>query len=331
MKKLSILFIFLTMSLGLSAQSVAFSFKSGIYQTSVKQSIERNISSLLTAINRANNSNGSLDLSSVNMTSTAKSSLNNLWETFHFKCDYTSYSENCLTAVNGYEVRGISVTLTNTDASYKGELNKELTISVANDSQLTGAHMALSNNVYNYIVNNGKDVTDTRRRMEILKFVEDFRSYYDEKDLNALRNVYSDDALIITGKVVMRKNMGNDQASLRPEIVYSRQNKEQYLNNLARTFRNNKYIKVTFDKIKVKRHPAKDGFYCVTLHQNWQSNNYSDDGYIFLLWQFPKDGGNPVIHVRTWQPEMVGNEKLDPSKVFDENDFFITTTEEERK
>ena len=68
------------MALGLSAQSVEFSFKSGIYQTSVKQSIERNISSLLTAINRASNSNGSLDLSSVNMTSNAKSSLNNLWK-----------------------------------------------------------------------------------------------------------------------------------------------------------------------------------------------------------------------------------------------------------
>ena len=323
MKKLSILYIFLSMALGLSAQSVEFSFKSGIYQTSVKQSIERNISSLLTAINRASNSNGSLDLSSVNMTSNAKSSLNNLWESFHFKCDYTSYSENCLTAVNGYEVRGISVTLTNTEASDKGELNKELTISVSKDGLLTGAHMALSNNVYNYIVNNGKDVTDTRRRMEILKFVEDFRSYYDEKDLNALRNVYSDDALIITGKVIMRKNMGNDQASLRPEIVYSRQNKEQYLNNLARTFRNNKYIKVRFDKIKVVRHPAKKGYYAVTLHQNWQSSNYSDDGYVFLLWQFPEDGGNPVIHVRTWQPEMVGNQHLPEREVFNENDFFI--------
>ena len=323
MKKLSILFIFLSMALGLSAQSVAFSFKSGIYDTSVKQSIERNISSLLSAINRAANSNGALDLSSVNITSNAKSSLNNLWNTFNFRCDYTSYSENCLTSVNGYEARGISVTLVNTDANYKGEKNKELVVGASRDGQLTDVHMSLGNNVYNYIVNNGKDVTDTRRRMEILKFVEDFRSYYDEKDLEALRNVYSDDALIITGKVIMRKNMGNDQASLKPEIVYSRQNKEQYLNNLERTFHNNKYIKVIFDKIKVTKHPAKKGYYAVTLHQNWQSSNYSDDGYVFLLWQFPEDGGNPVIHVRTWQPDMIGSQKLNPKEVFNENDFFI--------
>ena len=125
----------------------------------------------------------------------------------------------------------------------------------------------------------------------------------------------------------MRKAMGSDQATLRPEIVYSRQNKEQYLTNLARTFRNNKYIKVKFDAIRVKRHPAKDGFYGVTLHQNWQSSNYSDDGYVFLLWQFREDENGkelpPVIHVRTWQPDMVGNQQLSPSEVFTENDFFI--------
>lgn len=327
MKRLSILFLFLSMMLGVTAQNVTFTFKSGINNSSLRQSLERNVSSLLSEINRAANGNMEvLNLSSINMTSNAKSSLNNLWKDFHFKCDYSSYSENCLTAVNGYEIRGLSVTLKNMDASYKGEFNKELTISTAKDGQITGVHMALSNNVYNYVVNNGKDVTDTRRRLEILKFVEDFRSYYDEKDIEALRNVYSDDALIITGKVIMRKAMGNDQATLRPEIVYSRQNKKQYLDNLARTFHNNKYIKVKFDAIKVKKHPAKKGFYAVTLHQNWQSSNYSDDGYVFLLWQFEDSKGNeiqPVIHVRTWQPDMIGNQRLSPNDVFTENDFFI--------
>lgn len=327
MKRLPILFLLLSMVLGVNAQSVSFTFKDGISNFSLRQTMEKNVSSLLSEVNRAANNNGSLNLSSINMTSNAKASLNNLWDNFHFKCDYSSYSENCLTAVNGYEIRGISVTLKNVDATYKGEVNKELTISTAKDGQITGVHMALANNVYDYVVNNGKDVTDTRRRLEILKFVEDFRSYYDEKDLEALRNVYSDDALIITGKVIMRKAMGNDQATLRPEIVYSRQNKEQYLTNLARTFRNNKYIKVKFDAIRVKRHPAKDGFYGVTLHQNWQSSNYSDDGYVFLLWQFREDENGkelpPVIHVRTWQPDMVGNQQLSPSEVFTENDFFI--------
>jgi hypothetical protein len=182
--------------------------------------------------------------------------------------------------------------------------------------------MALANNVFLSIVDKGRDVTDTRRRLEILKFVEDFRSYYDEKDLEALRNVYSDDALIITGKVIHRKNLGSDQAQMKPEIVYSKQNKEQYLTSLQRIFKNNTFIRVSFDDIKVRRHPAKAGFYAVTLHQKWQSSNYSDDGYVFLLWEF-KENASPVVHVRTWQPDMIGSRKLDEDEVFNENDFFI--------
>ena len=182
--------------------------------------------------------------------------------------------------------------------------------------------MTMENNSYQDILNNGTDVTDTRRRLEILKFVEDFRSYYDEKDLEALRNIYSEDALIITGKVVQRKNLGSDQARMKPEIEYSKLNKEQYMSRLATTFRSNKFIKVKFDDITVRRHGAKEGFYAVTLRQDWQSSNYSDNGYVFLLWEF-KEGRSPVVHVRTWQPEMVGNKKLDPDEVFTENDFFI--------
>ena len=41
--------------------------------------------------------------------------------------------------------------------------------------------------------------------------------------------------------------------------------------------------------------------YGVTLRQRYSSDRYSDDGYLFLLWDFT-DKSMPVIHVRTWQP-----------------------------
>ena len=219
-------------------------------------------------------------------------------------------------------MRGILITLQPMGANYSGSTSRELAISFAPDGIITNVNMTLENNSYQDIVNNGMDVTDTRRRLEILKFVEDFRSYYDEKDIQALDNIYSEDALIITGKVVQRKNLGSDQARMKPEIEYSKMNKVQYMNKLRGIFANNKFIKVKFDDIIVKRHPAKPGFYSVTLHQNWQSSRYSDDGYVFLLWEF-KEGRSPVVHVRTWQPDMVGNRKLGADEVFNENDFFI--------
>ena len=101
-------------------------------------------------------------------------------------------------------------------------------------------------------------------------------------------------------------------------------------------FAKNKYIKVKFDSIKVTRHSAKAGFYGVTLRQKWTSSRYSDDGYVFLLWEFPVDEkGRPIederprIHVRTWQPEWGPydangkDRKIREDEILNQNDFFI--------
>ena len=327
MKRLFLMLLVTTFFGGImTAQNVTFKFEDGtLADAGLRQKMEYRISRLLSEFTKATATNHQLteqELTALNLTSVASKRLSKLWENLHFSCDYTSNVEKCLRAVNGYEVRGILITLQPTASNYNGSTSRELAISFASDGLITGVNMTMENNSYQDILNNGVDVTDTRRRLEILKFVEDFRSYYDEKDLESLRNIYSEDALIITGKVVQRRNLGGDQARMKPEIEYSKLNKEQYMQRLATTFRKNKFIKVKFDDITVKRHGAKAGFYAVTLKQDWQSSNYSDNGYVFLLWEF-KEGQSPVVHVRTWQPEMVGNRKLDPDEVFTENDFFI--------
>ncbi|NVK93272.1 hypothetical protein [Bacteroides sp. L10-4] len=84
----------------------------------------------------------------------------------------------------------------------------------------------------------GRSVTDVRRRREILKFVEDFRCYYNEKNINALEKVFSEDALIITGSVVMKKNMG-DLSGGNMKIRYNKKTKQEYITFLSRTFDSN--------------------------------------------------------------------------------------------
>ena len=327
MKRLLMMLLFAAMFVGITtAQNVSFKFEEGtLANAALRQKMEYRISRLLSELTKASATNRQLteqELTALNLTPVAGKRLSKLWENLHFTCDYTLNVEKCLRDVNGYEVRGILITLQPTADNYKGSISRELAISFASDGLITGVNMTMENNSYQEILNKGMDVTDTRRRLEILKFVEDFRSYYDEKDLEALRNIYSEDALIITGKVVQRRNLGSDQARMKPEIEYSKLNKEQYMSRLATTFRNNKFIKVRFDNITVKKHSAKENFYAVTLRQDWQSSNYSDNGYVFLLWEF-KEGESPVVHVRTWQPEMVGSRILNSDEVFTENDFFI--------
>ena len=110
---------------------------------------------------------------------------------------------------------------------------------------------------------------------------------------------------------------------MRPEIVYRTQNKQQYLSRLKQTFRNNKYIKVTFSDPEVVRSKKNPNFFGVTLHQHWKADRYEDDGYVFLLWEFHENDEPPIIHVRTWQPDKMGGEVTPKEKIINILDFDI--------
>lgn len=327
MKKLFISIILsLTVVMQIGAQ-VSFQFSDGIYNENLKTKVETSVSALLTEINKAESQNRSLNLYSIRMTDQAREGLNNLWSNLHFRCEDIKNVQPCLKDVIGYEIRQIRVHICPIDNTYKGELEKELTISFNSEGSITGVRTALDNNSYASIIAGGKGVQDTRMRREILKFVEDFRSYYEEKNLSALDNIFSDDALIITGRVI--KSIGKSQADgitqqVKEKIVYSKQNKESYIRNLGALFKNNKYIKVDFSDIELMRHGSKANFYGVRLRQKWDSQRYNgktygDDGYIFLLWDF-NDESNPKIHVRTWTPK---TNSLDDEDFLTPEDFFI--------
>ena len=146
-----------------------------------------------------------------------------------------------------------------------------------------------------------------------------------------MNKIFSDDALIITGSVVQTKP--NDLGRSNQKVVYNRQNKQQYLANLRRAFARNKYIEVKFDEIGkgegacdvVTQSRNNPDFYGVRLRQEWRSSNYSDDGYVFLLWDF-RDESNPVIHVRTWQPTFVNT--TTGQKLAEEDIFNMSSVED---
>ena len=180
-------------------------------------------------------------------------------------------------------------------------------------------------NLYMNIIRENKDVSDLRRRQLILDYVEQFRTAYNQKDINFLEAVYSDDALIITGKVIKRKPI--DGIILPDKIEYSKQDKKTYLSNLSRIFKYNKLIKVQFDEVEVMRHGVYPDIYGVTLHQSWTTDAYHDDGYLFLLWDF-RDETHPQIHVRTWQPDAYnsdgkGVKRIPKDEIFNLADFDI--------
>ena len=98
---------------GTWGQDITFRFSDGIYNETLKRNAERNISALLTNINRADQQKAKqVSMSGVAMAPQALSAFNDLWEFMPFSCDDRENVERCIQTVTGYQVRGIPVTVT---------------------------------------------------------------------------------------------------------------------------------------------------------------------------------------------------------------------------
>ena len=165
-------------------------------------------------------------------------------------------------------------------------------------SQVNLKTMAQSNPFYreaSKIMQGKLTKTDAKRRHTILNYCE-----HTTKDINFLRQVFSDKALIIVGNVV-KPIANDDKCQAESRVTFAIHSKRDYLARLSKVFAANQKIDVRFSGFRIMRHPTMDGIYGVTLRQQYKSNRYSDDGYLFLLWDF-RDKSMPLIHVRTWQP-----------------------------
>lgn len=326
MKRIAYLIIFSCLSLQLLAQSISFRISDGIEDQRIKHRMENAITDLLNEINRACAQESPLRLETIDMALSGKHSFRALWENFHFLCEDNQIVERCLTSAEGYVIRNIYVQVNPMIEGYTDEPERALTVRLTKEGQIANVSMAASDAVYGRIMERGLDITDMERRTTILSFVENYRSFYDEKDIASIDRVFSDDAIIITATVQMQDSKKSDLPIMKEKIKYTIQNKPQYIKNLRANFQRNKYIKVTFSDVKVVRSPNNPNYYGVTLHQHWKSSTYEDDGYLLLIWEF-RDGEDPVIHYRTWQPDRIGSHVVTEDEIINIMDFTIPSLE----
>lgn len=162
----------------------------------------------------------------------------------------------------------------------------------------------------------GMEETDKANRQMILDYVEQLRLSYGKKDISFIEQVFSDNALIITGKVIREAPSESNNYLPQEKVTYNIRSKQQFLTKLRQVFAANKKIELIFSDFKINRHPTIPTVYGVSLRQTYTSDIYADDGYLFLLWDF-QQADSPQIHVRTWQPRI-----LDDQTVIPENEIF---------
>ena len=159
------------------------------------------------------------------------------------------------------------------------------------------------------VLSGNLEESDSLSRHRILSYCEHLRTSYTTRDIDFLRQVFSDNALIIVGHTVRTSDASALSGS--PKVSYSLRSKREYLSNLAKIFDSGKDINLRFSGFRIMRHPTMEGIYGVTLRQEYACGTYSDDGWLFLLWDF-RDPSMPLIHVRTWQPtrSLAGDDDL---------------------
>ncbi len=322
--KLKLFMVFLLNMAFVQAQleETRFVIREGLSDSRLKNEIETNITSLLSACNTAVMEGKKPDVPKTALTKDAKEILEALWKTSPMVCPLSKVEETCLhMADRGFQIRNIPVSIMNADEESK---QQELVINLTADGSIDNIMIAIEEHRYREIMDEHESVEDLFRRQVIVDFVENYRTSYNRKDIEYIESVFSDNALIITGKVV-REKPRSDQALLslgKDKIVYQKQNKQEYIRNLKKVFGQNKYLNVLFDEVEVIQHPKFTDIYGVTLKQEWNADRYRDVGYVFLMIDF-QDELHPLIQVRTWQPEKVGDQVLARDEVFDLGDFDI--------
>ena len=313
-------FALLFVTLPAHAVDVTLTVDEHVDRPSSLAAAQSNLAAVLTEINRAQKAKESVSVKNLRMDEFAKKSLARLWAVTPFYCDDEEVVERCWVFKNGtMMVSHIPLIITPEDENFGLGTYQEAVVEFDTKGQLIDFRFALDAQTAESMERCGT-VVDKEKQMIILQYVERFRTAYNQKDISTIEKMFSDDALIITGRVVMAKPQGDQGAQFKVE--YNKQNKQQYISNLRRAFLRNKWIDVKFSQIGengedggcagITQSTKDKTKYGVRLRQSWKSSNYSDEGYLFLLWEFPEDGGDPIIHVRTWQPEMVGGTHQKP-------------------
>lgn len=160
-----------------------------------------------------------------------------------------------------------------------------------------------------------KKTWTVNQKATLVNFIEQYKTAYALKQLDYIEKVFSDDALIIVGKVI--KNTKQLDARYRKNniVKLNKYTKQQFIKHLSNSFKSKEFINLKLEDIDFKRSGRGNDIFGIKVKQFYYSSNYADQGYLFLLVDLRKPI-NPIVHIRTWQPEKdaLGN-------VYDAGDF----------
>lgn len=166
------------------------------------------------------------------------------------------------------------------------------------DNKIESLAFALTETAQHDILDNEDWNRDSK--ITLLSFMEDYQTAYALGRIDYLEQIFSENALIISGYKVMKK-VGGDGFRLQNYTKLDTLSKSQYMAKLRRHFNTKEYINLNFTETDFDQASGINDFFGVRVRQEYFSSNYGDVGYLFLLVDLREEV--PVIHVRAWQED----------------------------
>ncbi len=226
-----------------------------------------------------------------------------------------------VTLVDGnHEIRQTFVQI-GIEVEHERDRTQELVLTLNDEGAIIGARFAIQQHRFDEILNASRSLEDQFRRLQMVSYLERFRTAYNRKDIDFIEQQFSEQALIITGTRIETAEVDplepRESHISQDEYRFLRQTRDEYIARLRDVvFKRNEFINVNFEDIKIYQHPDYDEVYGVNLFQIWDSSTYSDVGYLFLMIDY-EDETRPTIYVRAWQPEPFANGRVIDMEMFE--------------
>lgn len=182
---------------------------------------------------------------------------------------------------------------------------EDVVFTFTRDRKIHNISFGLGNLAADDILNN--KVWSEPSRVAVMNFLENYKTAYALKRLDYIESIFDDDAVIIVGNVAMvqqaeRDKDGGLKFNTKQILKKTKYDKEQYLRNLKQCFNSNEFINIHFANNDVYKSATGGEVYGIQIAQDYYSTNYADRGYLFLMVDI-NNPNEPIIKVRTWQPE----------------------------
>ena len=187
----------------------------------LRAKMSANTSNIVTELNSAYLENRMPKFDSKLISQDAIDNIEQIWKNSPIRCVDSEIYTRCIKSGAGFQIRNLPFMV----KADNGMQDVVLQFDAA--GKIDAFYFALDRVSQNAILRGNQSVTDLRYRQMILDFVENFRTAYNRKDIDLISSMYSDYALIITGKVIKLGGEMTLKGLPKERVEYTKQSKTQ--------------------------------------------------------------------------------------------------------